>query len=264
MKKLKTPETQRAAWRRWAAANPEKNQARKDAWAKSPAGKEWLAKNQKKKNRRRMQGVREAKRAAAMPPPLPSVSAVAITTTAGHTGPSVAGNPSPLCAPVAGVVVPWSVRLLEKPAKLLTRILDRLRCGQIFKKLDGTKLPDEVKSEIKKDVPWKDAARDDFAICLAECVQIELNKRQVSAKEGHWINLGLSAGELALAHFDLCQRIEKLAAAEAKPSARDGTRTEPGKEKNTADTESVALKAQTANADSENPVPVFNPFYIHR
>ena len=53
MKKLKTSKAQRSAWQRWAKANPEKNQARKNAWAKSPAGKKWLAKNQKKKNRLR-------------------------------------------------------------------------------------------------------------------------------------------------------------------------------------------------------------------
>jgi hypothetical protein len=53
MKKLKTRESQRSAWQRWAAANPEKAQANRNAWAKSAAGKRWLAKNQKKKNRRR-------------------------------------------------------------------------------------------------------------------------------------------------------------------------------------------------------------------
>lgn len=53
MKKLKTRESQRVAWRRWAAANPEKAQANRNAWGKSQSGKKWLAKNQKKKNRRR-------------------------------------------------------------------------------------------------------------------------------------------------------------------------------------------------------------------
>ena len=50
---MKTPKKQRAAWQRWAAANPDKAQANRNAWAKSAAGKKWLAKNQKKKNRRR-------------------------------------------------------------------------------------------------------------------------------------------------------------------------------------------------------------------
>lgn len=49
-KRRKTSENQRASWRRWAKAHPEEYQARKDAWAKSPAGRAWLKKNQKKKN----------------------------------------------------------------------------------------------------------------------------------------------------------------------------------------------------------------------
>jgi len=53
MKKLKTRESQRSAWQRWAAKNPDKAQANRNAWAKSGAGKKWLAKNQKKKNRSR-------------------------------------------------------------------------------------------------------------------------------------------------------------------------------------------------------------------
>jgi hypothetical protein len=65
--KIKTSESQRAAWKRWAAANPEKAQANRNAWGKSAAGKKWLAANQKKKNKRRdawrLKKRREAKRA---------------------------------------------------------------------------------------------------------------------------------------------------------------------------------------------------------
>ena len=52
MKKRKniTSATQLARVRAWEATHPEQAQARKDAWAQSPKGKAWLAKNQKKKN----------------------------------------------------------------------------------------------------------------------------------------------------------------------------------------------------------------------
>lgn len=53
MKKIKTRESQREAWRRWAAANPDKAQANRNKWAKSAAGKAWLKENQKLKNLRR-------------------------------------------------------------------------------------------------------------------------------------------------------------------------------------------------------------------
>lgn len=50
---MTTPTAQRAAWRAWAAAHPDAAQANRDRWAKSPAGRAWLKKNQKKKNRAR-------------------------------------------------------------------------------------------------------------------------------------------------------------------------------------------------------------------
>ena len=50
---MKTPKKQLEYVKDWERRNPEQSQARKNAWAKSPAGKKWLAKNQKKKNRRR-------------------------------------------------------------------------------------------------------------------------------------------------------------------------------------------------------------------
>jgi hypothetical protein len=48
-----TPKKQRAAWKKWAGANPDKVQANRNAWAQSPAGRKWLAANQKKKNEAR-------------------------------------------------------------------------------------------------------------------------------------------------------------------------------------------------------------------
>ena len=52
-KKTKTSPEQLGRVRAWEAANPERAQARKNKWAKSPAGKAWLAANQKKKNKAR-------------------------------------------------------------------------------------------------------------------------------------------------------------------------------------------------------------------
>lgn len=49
-RKPKTSPKQLARVRDWEKRNPERAQARKDAWAQSPAGKAWLKANQKKKN----------------------------------------------------------------------------------------------------------------------------------------------------------------------------------------------------------------------
>ena len=184
-----------------------------------PAGSPEAIEANKKKDRERKKVSNDAKRVAALPAPLPAAGAVA---TAPPAGAAVAlgdgGMPLPVPAPAAGPVVAWSARLLEKPARLLTRILDRFRQMDIFRRLDKTNLPPALKAEIKADAAWKEDARNDFAGALAECATVELNRRNVGAQNAHWINLGMSGGELALAHFALCDRIDKLVlAANAKP-----------------------------------------------
>jgi hypothetical protein len=117
-----------------------------------------------------------------------------------------------------GAVVAWSSRLLQKPARLLTRILEKLGQWDIFRRLDKSTLPPEIKAEIKSGCAWQDAAKNDFAESLAECAAIELNRRNIGAQNAHWINLAMSAGELTLAHMSLCERIDKLIiAAATKP-----------------------------------------------
>jgi len=107
-------------------------------------------------------------------------------------------------------VVPWSVRLLQKPARLLTRVIDRLRQLHLFKKLDKANIPAPIKDEIKRDMQWSEKAQGDFSDALAECVAIELNKAQITSVNQHFINLGITAGELAVAHFSLASRIDEL------------------------------------------------------
>jgi hypothetical protein len=178
-----------------------------------PAGSPEALAADRKKNAERMREDRARKRGAALPAALPSAGAVAAGAPLVDAAPAVDGSPGPVSVVVVGTVVPWKSSLLQKPALLLTRILDRWRTGRIFQKLDRAQLPETVAAEIKKDVAWKDSAREDFSAALADAAAIELNKRAVSAGQSHWINLSLSAGELALAHYDLCARIDKLVLA---------------------------------------------------
>jgi hypothetical protein len=187
-----------------------------------PAGSEAAKAADRAKNAERMR----AKRAAALPAALPSAGSLASPAPPADSGAAVAGDSGALSVAAAGLaghlVVPWSCRLLEKPAKLLTRILDRLRSGSLFNRIDASPLPAEIKAEIKRDIPWKDAARDDFAVCLADCATIELNKRRVNgADNAHWLNLALAGGELGLAHVDLCNRIDKLVEESQKAEGGD-------------------------------------------
>lgn len=52
-RKPKTSPKQLARVRDWEKRNPKRAQARKDKWAKSPAGRAWLRANQAKINARR-------------------------------------------------------------------------------------------------------------------------------------------------------------------------------------------------------------------
>ena len=125
----------------------------------------------------------------------------------------VADNATPVPAAASGFVVPWSVRVLQKPARLITRVIDRLRQIHLFKKLDKAQLPEPVARELKKDLAWSEAAVNDFADALAECAAIELNKAQISSVNQHWINLGITGAELMASHFSLASRIDQLVLA---------------------------------------------------
>jgi hypothetical protein len=117
---------------------------------------------------------------------------------------------------VAGpVFVPWSQKLIEKPAKLVTKILDRLRCWQLGKKIKLLKLSPEAEKEILADLKFKDEVIFDFNLALADCATIELNKRRVPGSENsHWLNLAMCAGEMGLVHVQTLERIEKLVVAD--------------------------------------------------
>ena len=114
-------------------------------------------------------------------------------------------------------MVPWTTKLLEKPARLFTRVLNRLAQMQIGSRLAKTTLPPKLQEEIRAEAEWKEGAINDFAASLSEVATIELNKRNVPAQHAHWSNLAISAGELVLAHVTLCNRIDRLVKEADKP-----------------------------------------------
>lgn len=158
---------------------------------------------------------RAAKKVAALPPPLPGVA-----SPAGNPGAPVAAVEPALPAAVAGVAgpagnapmfVPWSTRVLEKPARLLTKIIDRVRVWSLTKKIRTLELAAKDEKEILADLAWKDSAVADFNAALAEAATVELNKRTVpGAQNSHWLALAMSGGELVYAHTEALNRIEAL------------------------------------------------------
>ena len=171
---------------------------------------------------RRKRGERAAKKGAALPPPLPGVAA----SSTGAGVPLVAGQPAVpgVVAGVAGVAlnrlnvagvapmfVPWSTRVLEKPARLLTKIIDRVRVWSLTNKIRTLELDPKDEKEILADLAWKESAVADFNAALAEAATVELNKRTVpGAANSHWLALIMSSGELLHAHTEALNRIESL------------------------------------------------------
>ena len=109
-------------------------------------------------------------------------------------------------------MVLWNPRLLEKPAKLVTRIVDRLRGAALAKRLDHPKLPAAMREEIKRDIALPPEALADFANALADCAAVELNKRGVGATQSHWLTLAGSLVELGAHHVATMERLDKLIA----------------------------------------------------
>lgn len=179
----------------------------------------------RKKNAARMANKRAQERSAVAPPTLPPAPATAqapVQAMVNRPSP-VPGAVAPLAAAAAPVAAPtfvaWSARLLEKPARLIVKIIDRVRLSSLNKKLKLLKLDPVLEKEIAADFKWKDEATSDFCVSLSQCAEIELNRRQVGgAENAHIINVVLSAGELALAHFQVMDKLDKLALEnQAKP-----------------------------------------------
>lgn len=166
----------------------------------------------------RMAKLRADKKAAAIPAALPAVAASA-TNPAPSLAPDLPGLPGVAVdslgapAPVAGpAFVPWTARLLEKPARLLMKIVDRARCWQLTKRVKKLALDRDKEKEILDGFRWNEKAVEDFNQSLATAAEIELNKRRVGGSEySHLINVALSAGELVYQHVQTMEILEKLA-----------------------------------------------------
>lgn len=184
----------------------------------------------KKKDRDRKNLANAAKRSAPLPPPLPYSANAFPDPTA-----TLDSNSNAVPVPVAGapivaapLFVLWSQKLLEKPARLLTKIADRIRCWSLMKRVRKLGLTPDQEKEIAADLKWKDEVTADFNAALAECATVELNKHRVSGSQNaHWFNLAMSGGEMAMVHMQTLERLEKMVAvnetdkAEAKTAAKN-------------------------------------------
>ena len=107
--------------------------------------------------------------------------------------------------------VAWTEKIIARPVKLLTKIVDRVRCSALMKRIRKLSLnPDQVK-EIEGDIKFKQEALDDFNAALANCVTVELNKRRVAgAAQSHWLDVVMTGGELVAVHLSTVDKLEKM------------------------------------------------------
>jgi hypothetical protein len=183
------------------------------------AGSPAAIETDKAKNAERMRLARAAKKSAEVPPPLPprvaspapAPAPLAVDST---TLPSSA--PAPLPAPGVAPVnfptfTPWQQRLLEKPARLLAKIVDRAREFARTKQIKRLKLAPEREKKIVTALKIREEVLNDWSASLAECTAIELNKHQIGgAQHSHWITLAMSTGEIVVHEIETSRLIESL------------------------------------------------------
>jgi|GEM_PF-2411467 len=180
-----------------------------------PAGSPAAIAADKAKDRERKNAANALKKVATLPPPLPSAPGATENAAAPVGAGDVAVSAAPAGAvPVAGAAplfVPWGQKLLEKPAKLIGKIVERWRGYSRSAQVKKLKLTPAVEKEVLARMQWREDVVNDFSIALADCATVELNKRRVpGAENSHWINLVMSAGELVSLELANSALIEKL------------------------------------------------------
>lgn len=166
----------------------------------------------KESDRKRKQESRAKDKVAALPPPLPGAknplgeTPVAIPGAAGV----VPGAAPGATVGVAATFVAWSNTMLARPVKLLTRIVDRIRCAKLMEKIRGLGFDKDTELEAEKKIAYKQNQLEDFNAALTNCAVIELNKRTVpGAQHSHWLELAMAGGELLNCHLDTVEFLEK-------------------------------------------------------
>jgi hypothetical protein len=173
----------------------------------------------KKKDAERKRLARAAKTNSTLPPPLPRAASTAANENSA-LGADSSGVPAPVDLPAVnpGVVaaplfVPWSEKILARPIKLLTKIIDRVRCSSLMKRVKKLALTPAQEKEIEADIVYKSDVVADFNNALTVCAAMELNKRRVpGAEHSHWLDVVLCGGELVTIHLNTIDKLEKMVA----------------------------------------------------
>ena len=100
--------------------------------------------------------------------------------------------------------------MLARPVKLLTKIIDRVRCAKLMEKIRGLGFDKETEREAEQRIAYKQTQLEDFNAALTNCAVIELNKRRApGAQHSHWLELAMAGGELVNCHLDTVEFLER-------------------------------------------------------
>ncbi len=100
--------------------------------------------------------------------------------------------------------------MLERPVKLLSKIVDRFRVGRLMERIRKLGLDKADEAEAEKRIRYKEEQLNDFNAALTNCAVVELNKRRApGAEHSHWLALAMTTGELVNCHMDNVDWLEK-------------------------------------------------------
>ena len=127
-------------------------------------------------------------------------------------------------------MVLWTQGMLERPARLMVRIGDRLRIAALVKRLEASPVPKAVREQVKDSLALAEAAKADFAGAIARAATVELNKRSIGgAQHTHWLDVAMTGAELVNAHLQTVEKIDELILACAvKPENPEGPKDTKG------------------------------------
>jgi len=167
------------------------------------------------------------KKVASLPQTLPSVA----NPPANAAAPPAADNgavPVSASGAVTGVglvptFVAWSGTMLARPIKLLTKIVDRVRCSKPMERVRKIGCDKETEKEIEQRLRYKQEQLEGFNAALANCAVIELNKRQVpGAQHSHRLELAMTTG-VDFLEKKILEKAEKTKAAALSKVLYEGT-----------------------------------------
>ena len=186
----------------------------------------------RKKDADRKAEKRAEKKVAALPPTLPGVAVppanAAAPVVAGASGEFVPALPAVGVAAALPMFVAWSEKVLARPIKLLTKIVDRFRCSALMLRVRKLGLTPPQEKEIEAEIKYKQEVVDDFNAALTTCVVVELNKRRVpGAEHSHWLDVAMTGGELVLTHLNTVDKLEKMIAENAAKNQLPAAGGEP-------------------------------------